>query len=74
VSFGTGTRDTTRLAASDPGMWVEILQYNREAVGQALGRSEEALAELRRLLTSGDAAALRTYLGKAQAFRLGIDR
>jgi prephenate dehydrogenase len=74
VSFGTGTRDTTRLAASDPGMWVEILQYNEEAVAQALDRTEEAIAELRRLLTSGDAAALRSYLETAQAFRQGIER
>jgi prephenate dehydrogenase len=74
VSFGTGARDTTRLAASDPAMWADILLYNREAVGQALNRSEEALAELRRLLSHGDVAALRAYLETAQAFRRGIDR
>jgi prephenate dehydrogenase len=74
VSFGSGTRDTTRLAGSDPDMWVEILLYNREAVAQALDRSGEAIAELRRLLTTGDAAALRSYLEKAQAFRQGIER
>jgi prephenate dehydrogenase len=74
VSFGSGTRDTTRLAASDPGMWADILLLNRDAVGHALSRSEEAIAELRRLLESGNAAALRAYLETAQAFRQGIDR
>jgi prephenate dehydrogenase len=74
VSFGAGARDTTRLAASNPDMWVEILLYNRGPVVEALERSEAGQAELRRLLTDGDAAGLREYLGAARAFREGIER
>jgi prephenate dehydrogenase len=74
VSFGTGARDTTRLAASNPEMWAEILLLNRNAVEQALGRTEAGLAELRRLLLEGDAAALRKYLEAAQLFRQGLER
>jgi cyclohexadieny/prephenate dehydrogenase / 3-phosphoshikimate 1-carboxyvinyltransferase len=74
VSFGPGARDTTRLAASNPDMWVDILLYNRGPVGQALQRIEEELAELRGLLASENAAALRSYLDTARGFRQGLDR
>jgi prephenate dehydrogenase len=74
VSFGAGARDTLRLAASNPDLWVDILLYNRESVDEALARTGEGIAELRRLLASGDAAALRRYLETARAFRQGIER
>jgi prephenate dehydrogenase len=74
VSFGSGARDTTRLAASSPEMWVEILLYNRGPVSDAVRRSEAALAELRRLLDEGDAAALHEYLESARRFRQGLER
>ena len=74
VSYGSGARDTTRLAASSPDLWVDILLYNEPAVSQALERTEGHLAELRRLLATGDVPGLRSYLSAAQAFRKGIER
>ena len=74
VSYGSGARDTTRLAASNPDLWVDILLYNQPAVSEALARTEAHLAELRRLLTTGDQAGLRAYLAAAQDFRKGIER
>ena len=74
LSFGTGARDTTRLAASSPDMWIDILLYNRAAVTEALDAAEASLAELRRLVTGGDADGLRRYLAVAQRFREGMDR
>jgi prephenate dehydrogenase len=74
LSFGTGARDTTRLAASSPDMWIDILLYNRAAVTEALDATEGSLAELRRLVTAGDADGLRRYLAVAQRFREGMDR
>jgi prephenate dehydrogenase len=74
VSYGPGARDTTRLAASNPGMWLDILLYNQPAVGHALERAEASLAELRRLLERSDLPALQAYLQAAQAFRRGIER
>jgi prephenate dehydrogenase len=55
-------------------MWVDILLYNRGPVIQAVQRFEEELTELRRLLASEDAAALRSYLETACGFRQGLDR
>jgi prephenate dehydrogenase len=74
VSFGSGARDTTRLAASSPDMWLDILRYNRAEVAQALAATEGGLAELRRLLAADDADGLRDYLAAAQRFREGLDR
>jgi prephenate dehydrogenase len=74
VSFGSGARDTLRLAASNPDMWVDILRYNRESLEQALSRTEEGLAELRRLIAGGDTAGLHDYLETARQFRQGIER
>jgi prephenate dehydrogenase len=74
VSFGSGARDTTRLAASSPDMWVDILLMNREPVGEALSQLGIQLDELRRLVLRGDATGLETYLKAAQVFRQGLDR
>jgi prephenate dehydrogenase len=74
VSFGSGARDTTRLAASDPEMWLEIFQYNAAAVSEALRRTEEALGELRCALEAGEVVSLESYFRTAQRFRQGIER
>lgn len=74
VSYGSGAKDTTRLAASSPDMWVDIFLYNRAAVSAALERAEAHLAELRGLIANGDVSALRRYLEGARAFRNGIER
>jgi len=74
VSYGSGAKDTTRLAASNPEMWLDILLYNEPAVGEALELTQARLSELRRLLAAGDRVGLRSYLTRAQAFRKGIDR
>ena len=74
VSFGAGAKDTTRLAASSPEMWLEIFRYNGPAVAQALERTEATLAELRSLLEAEDPSALQSFLETAQSFRRGLDR
>lgn len=74
VSFGPGARDTTRLAASSPDLWVDILLYNRRALDEALDRMGESIAELRGLLAAGDADALRACLETARTFRQGLER
>ncbi len=74
VSFGSGAKDTTRIAASNPSMWLEIFLHNRKAVSQALECTEASISALRRTLESGDLAALEIYLRSAQNFRRGIDQ
>jgi hypothetical protein len=57
-----GFKDTTRIAASDPVVWREIFQQNREALGEALAAFRRALGSLERLLESGDDAAIEAAL------------
>jgi prephenate dehydrogenase len=74
VSFGSGAKDTTRLAASSPEMWVDILLLNRSAVIEALEQTQAGLQELQELLSDEDRGALVEFCEIARRFRLGIDR
>ncbi len=69
VSYGSGARDTTRLAASPTELWVEILLLNAGPVAEALTRTGEEVETLRRLITGGDRAGLTEYLEQAAHFR-----
>jgi len=58
----SGFRDTSRLAASDVTMMLDILLTNREAVLEALGACEAQLCNLRHLLENSDEDGLRAAL------------
>lgn len=73
VSFGEGARAMTRLAGQDPGLTLETLLLNREAVAEALARTEGRLQRLRELLLAGDAGALRVFLEAGSDFRQSLD-
>ncbi|PYO92688.1 MAG: hypothetical protein DMD62_12430 [Gemmatimonadetes bacterium] len=68
-SFGTGAADTTRLAASDPALWTEILLMNRDEILPALRELEESLGTVERALETGDAGALTAWLERAAHWR-----
>ncbi len=68
----SGFRDTTRLAASDVDMMLDILLTNRPAVLDWLGELQGQLADLKLALMAGDEAALRHQLAAAQARREGL--
>ncbi|HWC74244.1 MAG TPA: prephenate dehydrogenase/arogenate dehydrogenase family protein [Gemmatimonadales bacterium] len=71
-SFGPGATDTTRLAASDPELWTEILLMNRDEVLPALRALEESLGTVERALEVGDAEALSAWLQRAAEWRRRI--
>lgn len=49
---GQGLRDTTRIAASDPRLWVEILGANAAAIGPVLRDVQERLDAVLRALST----------------------
>lgn len=71
-SAGTGFKDTTRLAASDPVMWRDIALANREAILVALDRYGETLAQLREMIQKGDGAALERSFNQAREARINF--
>jgi prephenate dehydrogenase len=48
---GGSFRDLTRVAASDPTMWTELLDANRALVGEMLGRFGERLSQMARIVS-----------------------
>ncbi len=69
VTVGPGARDTTRLAASDPRLWHDVLLLNREALLTALDGVEGELGQLRHALTTGNSAELVAWLEVGRAWR-----
>lgn len=73
VTYGPGARDTTRLAASSPEMWRDILLMNRQHVLAALDGLEDQLGELRRTLAGGDVKALVAWLKAGREWRARLE-
>lgn len=66
---GGGMRDTSRVAAGDPGLWTEILMENRDALQRSLNESVADLQGLIDHLQKGNREALYSYLEEAKRRR-----
>ena len=66
---GPGFRDTTRIAASDPSLWLDIVDGNREAILRALAAFSERLDEVVDAVRASDHDGLRTVLERASIAR-----
>jgi prephenate dehydrogenase len=73
-SLGPGARDTTRLAASSPALWVDIFLDNRDEILSALAAAESQLHMLRDLIDRRDEAGLRALVSSAATFRREVER
>ncbi|HEY8580413.1 MAG TPA: prephenate/arogenate dehydrogenase family protein [Beijerinckiaceae bacterium] len=67
-----GFRDFTRIAASDPTMWRDVFLNNKEAVLEMLGRFNEDLAALQRMIRWGDGQGLFDLFTRTRAIRRSI--
>jgi cyclohexadieny/prephenate dehydrogenase len=68
----SGFRDFTRIAASDPTMWRDIFLNNKEAVLEMLGRFNEDLTELQRMIRRNDGQGLFDLFTRTRAIRRSI--
>lgn len=64
-----GFRDATRVAGSDPDLWVGILAQNRDAVLDALDGFLSRLHTVRDQVEAGDWDAVRSFLDRAREAR-----
>jgi prephenate dehydrogenase len=71
---GSAFADLTRVAASPVEMWRDICLSNGEAVLAALTEFEQALAQLKAYVASGDGAALAAAIDRARAERQRLTR
>jgi prephenate dehydrogenase len=65
----TSLRDTSRVAASSPAMWRDILLDNREQVLPLVTQLQAELEALRAAIAAGDAGTLEALLAAAKAGR-----
>lgn len=68
---GPGFRDFTRIAASDPSVWRDILSSNREEILKQSLRFRHTLDALEHVLRSGNVEALEDLLRQAADARAG---
>ena len=66
---GPGFRDFTRIAASDPAVWRDILHANRDQLLLQSQRLREALQAFETALAQGDSAALQALITAASQSR-----
>lgn len=65
--------DMTRIAASDPDLWDDIVLSNRAALLAAMNHFERHWRILRRHVVRGDRVALRRFMTKAKSIRDALE-
>jgi len=66
---GSGFRDFTRIAASEPAMWRDILLANRDELLAQSRQFQASLQALEQLINTGDAAQLHSAIRQASESR-----
>ena len=70
---GGGLRDTTRIAAGDATMWIEIFQQNREEVLHALREFQDELQGFSAALANREWDEIRNRMGSGKTYRDGFN-
>lgn len=68
---GPGFRDFTRIAASEPDMWRDILMVNQEAILAQVAQFQKALTQLQDAMRNEDAARVKELIQSASQARAG---
>jgi prephenate dehydrogenase len=68
---GPGFRDFSRIAASDPSVWRDILSANRTEVLDQLAHFRASLAQFEAAMLQGDTQALQQLIQQASDVRTG---
>ncbi len=65
-------RDLTRVAASDPTLWVDLLDKNATEVNAAIADLQYRLSIVAGALNTGSTETIREFLGRGQAVRRSL--
>ena len=65
-------RDLTRVAASDPTLWVDLLDKNATEVNAAIADLQDRLGNVAAALAGGNKEAIREFLGRGQSVRRSL--
>ncbi len=65
----TGFASTTRIAAGDPALWVDIFQTNKDAVIDSVDKMMDELTRFKKVMARGDSGALKRLLDGAKQER-----
>ena len=69
---GSGLKDVTRIAASDPVMWRDICVANKSSILSCLGLYQETLAKIKASIEQGDGKSLERMFSVANKHRLAM--
>ncbi len=69
---GSGFRDFTRIAGSDPVMWRDVFLSNKDAVLEMLGRFTEDMVALQRAIRWNDGDQLEEWFSRTQQIRRDV--
>jgi prephenate dehydrogenase len=67
-----GFKDTTRIASTPAGMWIDVFLENRGPVLDAVAAFRRRLDELEAAIVAGDPAAIDRHIAEARAARARI--
>ena len=67
-----GFRDFTRIAASDPTMWRDVMLNNKDAILEMLQRFNEDLTALQRAIRWDEYDTLYEFFLKTRSIRRGV--
>lgn len=73
TNSGAGLRDTTRIGASSPALWADILLDNRDACEESAARFRAALDAVENAMRAGDREALVEIFSTASRWRSRMD-
>lgn len=69
---GAGFRDVTRIAASDPSLWVAIVRENAASVLDGLAGLENRISSIATMIETGNWDELHSFMAKAREARLEL--
>lgn len=67
--IGSGFQDTTRIAAGDPGLWVDICMDNQEELLRALEVFQRDVDAIRNAIREGNADEVQRFLQAAKSWK-----